>query len=222
MRPVSSSPFPNLSRRRFLAGAAVLPIFLSLPGRVFAAAQIRQLEGRVFINNRPAKLDSVITPGSKIEVLQGAKIAFSLGGDAFLLRSGTVLEIQGDGGVVAGGLRLLTGALLAVFDKRQQPVSITTEVAVIGIRGTAVYLDLQPHTLYGCTCYGETDVQILGEGGKHPPVERISATHHHPYEVAPGDDMVMAMTKMPVKDHTDDELRMLEGYVGRIPDFDRQ
>lgn len=163
MRPVSSSPFPNLSRRRFLAGAAVLPIFLSLPGRVFAAAQIRQLEGRVFINNRPAKLDSVITPGSKIEVLQGAKIAFSLGGDAFLLRSGTVLEIQGDGGVVAGGLRLLTGALLAVFDKRQQPVSITTEVAVIGIRGTAVYLDLQPHTCMAAPATGKPMCRFLAK-----------------------------------------------------------
>lgn len=207
---------PSLSRRRFVAGMAVLPIFLSLPGRVFAAAQIRQLEGRVFINNRPARRDTAITPGSKIEVLQGAKLAFTMGGDAFLLRPGAVLELEGNDGVVVGGLRLLTGALLAVFDKRQQPVSITTEVAVIGIRGTAVYLDLQPHTLYGCTCYGETDVHITGT----ETTERISATHHHPYEVAPGDDMVMAMTKMPVKDHTDDELRLLESYVGRKPLFD--
>lgn len=207
---------PSLSRRRFVAGMATLPILLSLPGRVFAASRIHQLEGRVFINNRPARLDTPIQPGSKIEVLQGAKIAFSLGGDAFLLRPDTVLELQGNDGIAAEGLRLLAGALLAVFDKRQQPVTITTEVATIGIRGTAVYLDLQPHTMYGCTCYGETDVHITGT----EITERISAMHHHPYEVAPGDDMVMAMTPMPVKDHTDDELRMLEGYVGRKPSFD--
>lgn len=216
MRPVSCTSSPNLSRRRFVAGTIALPVLLSLPGRVFAASRIHQLEGRVFINNRPARLDTPIQPGSKIEVLQGAKIAFGLGGDAFLLRPGTVLELQGSDGVVAGGLRLLTGALLAVFDKRQQPVSITTEVAIIGIRGTAVYLDLQPHTMYGCTCYGETDVHIIGT----ELTEHISATHHHPYEVAPGDDMVMAMKKMPVKDHSDDELRLLESYVGRKPLFD--
>ncbi len=200
-----------------MAGAAALPILLGLPGRVFAATQIHQLQGRVYINNRPARPDTPISPGSKIEVLQGAQLTFSLGGDAFLLRPGTTLEIAPGDGIVAGGLRLVTGALLAVFDKRRQPVSVTTEVATIGIRGTAIYLDLQPHTLYGCTCYGETDVHITGT----EMTERISATHHHPYEVAPGDDMVMAMTPMPVKNHTDDELRMLEGYVGRKPEFDK-
>jgi hypothetical protein len=200
-----------------MAGAAALPILLGLPGRVFAATQIHQLQGRVYINNHPARPDTPIAPGSKIEVLQGAQLAFSLGGDAFLLRPGTTLEIAPGDGIVVGGLRLVTGALLAVFDKRRQPVSVTTEVATIGIRGTAIYLDLQPHTLYGCTCYGETDVHITGT----EMTERISATHHHPYEVAPGDDMVMAMTPMPVKNHTDDELRVLEGYVGRKPEFDK-
>jgi len=211
-------PQPNLSRRRFLAGAAAIPVLLCLPGRALAASQIHQLQGRVYINNRLASLNTPIKAGDKIEVLQGAKIVVSLGEDAFLLRENTVLEMSGD--AVVKGLRLVAGSLLAVFGKRQQPTYINTAVAVIGIRGTAVYLNLQPHTLYGCTCYGETDVQI-GSTEDNNPVERISATHHHPYEIAPGDDFVMAMHAMPVKDHTDDELRMLEGLVGRKPLFDR-
>lgn len=207
----------NLSRRRFLATAAAIPILLSLPGRASAATRIHQLEGRVYVNNRLANPETVIKAGDKIEVLQGAKLAVSIGGDAFLLRENTVLEMAGDGSAVVTGLRLLTGSLLAVFDKRQQPIAIHTPDAVIGIRGTAVYLNQQPHTLYGCTCYGETDVQIAGQEA----VERIRATHHHPYEIAPGDDNVMGMKEMPIKDHTDDELRLLESYVGRKPAFDR-
>lgn len=208
-------PQPNLSRRRFLAGVAVIPVLLCLPGRAVAASRIHQLQGRVYINNRLAGADAVIRAGDKIEVLQGANIAVSIGGDAFLLRENTILEMAGEATVT--GLRLLTGSLLAVFDKRQQPISIHTPDAVIGIRGTAVYLNQQPHTLYGCTCYGETDVQIVGQAG----VKRISATHHHPYEIAPGDDNVMEMNEMPIKNHTDDELRLLESYVGRKPAFDR-
>lgn len=215
MRHYSYSPSqPNLSRRRFLAGAAAIPVLLCLPGRAVAASRIHRLEGRVYINNRLAGANAVIKAGDKIEVLQGASIAVSIGGDAFLLRENTILEMTGE--VVVSGLRLLTGSLLAVFDKRQQPISLHTPDAVIGIRGTAVYLNQQPHTLYGCTCYGETDVQIVGQDG----VKRISATHHHPYEIAPGDDSVMSMKEMPVKNHTDEELRLLESYVGRKPAFD--
>lgn len=218
MPPDSCFSSPDYARRRFMASAVALPILLSLPGRVFAASQIHQLQGRVYINNRPARLDTPIMPGSQIEVGQEAKLAFSLGGDAFLLRSGTTLEITPGNGAVAGGLRLVTGALLSVFDKRKQPVSLVTNVATIGIRGTAVYLDLKPRKLYTCTCYGHTDLQIAGDSH----VELVSAIHHNAHEVSADGSGLMRMQSMEVIGHTDDELRILEGYVGRIPEFDKQ
>lgn len=144
----------------------------------------------------------------------GGKLAVSIGGDAYLVREGTVLETSGHGNAVISGLRLLTGAMLAVFDKRKQPAYIVTSTAIIGIRGTGVYLSAQPHRLYTCTCYGKTDLRFGGH------VEQISATHHNAHEVAPGSNGLMAMKSMEVIDHTDDELRMLEGYVGRKPAFD--
>jgi len=206
-----------ISRRKFLASAAAIPILLSLPGRAYAATKIHILEGRVYINDHRANIGTSVQAGDKIEVLQGGKIALSIGGDAFLLRAGTTLEIEGDNGLLVTGLRLVTGGLLAVFDRRYQPMQIDAKVATIGIRGTAVYLNLEPHTLYGCTCYGDTEVQIEGSD----EVERISAIYHHPYEIAPGSEGNMAMQMMPIKDHTDDELRMLEGFVGRKPGFDK-
>ena len=148
---------------------------------------------------------------------EDGKIAVSIGQDAFLLRGGATLETEARDGVVITGLRLVTGAMLAVFGKREAPAYIVNSIATIGIRGTAVYLSLQPHILYGCTCYGDTDVQIAGSS----EIEKISATHHHPYEIALNGENVMAMRPMPVKDHTDDELRMLESLVGRKPLFDQ-
>lgn len=211
-RVAGSSGQPNISRRRFLVGAAIAPLLLWLPGRSYAASAIHQIEGEVFVNNRPATEATAIRADDKIVVAHGGKLAMSIGGDAFLLRGGTVLEIAGHG--VISGLRLLTGAMLSVFAKRRKSVYLTTSIATIGIRGTGVYLSSQPHRLYTCTCYGNTDLRL----GHH--VEQISATHHNAHEIAPDSNGLMVMKSMEVVDHNDDELRMLEGYVGRKPAFD--
>lgn len=205
-----------ISRRKFLASAAAVPLLLCLPGRVLAAASVHQLVGKVRVNGKLASNTTVIKAGDKISVPRGGSIAVSIGEDAFLLRGGSKLETTAGDNAAITGLRLVTGAMLAVFGKRQKPTYISSAVATIGIRGTAVYLSLQPHRMYGCTCYGDTDVQIEGSSF----VEKISATHHHPYEIAPNEENTMAMRAMPIKDHTDDELRMLESLVGRKPGFD--
>ncbi|MCE9633160.1 MAG: hypothetical protein K8Q92_03130 [Methylophilales bacterium] len=206
----------TFSRRKFLASAAGIPLLLCLPGRVFAAVSVHQMVGEVHVNGKLATNATVIKAGDKVTVADNGKLVMSIGEDAFLLRGGSMLETEAGDNAVVTGLRLAAGAMLAVFGKRQVPAYITSPVATIGIRGTAVYLSLQPHRMYGCTCYGDTDVQIEGSSD----VEQISATHHHPYEIAPNDENLMAMREMPVKDHTDDELRMLEALVGRKPAFD--
>jgi hypothetical protein len=211
-RYVAKLPAPHLSRRHFLANAAIAPLLLWLPGRAAAASTIHQHEGPVFVNNRPATEATSIKAGDQIVVAHGGKLAMSIGGDAYLLRGGTVLEIAGQG--IVSGLRLVTGAMLAVFAKRRKPAYIVTSTATIGIRGTGVYLSTQPHRLYTCTCYGETDLRIGGH------VEQISATHHNAHEIAPDSKGLMVMKSMEVIDHTDEELRVLEGYFGRVPPFD--
>lgn len=204
------------SRRKFLASVAGIPLLLCLPGRAFAAVNIHKKAGEVRINGRLATESSIIKAGDKVTVPADGEVAISIGEDAFLLRGGTTLETEAGDNAAVTGLRLVTGAMLAVFGKRQIPAYIATSMATIGIRGTAVYLSLQPHAMYGCTCYGDTEVQILDSS----EIEQISATHHHPYEIAANSQNVMTMREMPIKDHTDDELRMLESYVGRKPAFD--
>ncbi len=205
---------PNLSRRRFVTGVIAVPLLLALPGRAASNTTIHKLEGEVYVNNRLANMDTRLRAGDKIVVAYGGELAMSIGGDAFLLREGSAMEIARGNNLLVSGLRLLTGAMLAVFDKRKAPVHIVTSTATIGIRGTGVYLSAEPHKLYTCTCYGETDLRM----GRH--VERISATHHNAHEVSDDGTGVMSMQSMEVVDHTDDELRMLESYVGRKPLFD--
>lgn len=199
------------NRRRFLETSLILGAGLMLPAS--AAANIHSLNGRVFINNRPVRPDGVIAAGDHIVVGHGGNLTFSLGNDAYRLRGGTVLKLGGGDNILVQGLRLLTGGLLAAFGRGER--QLITRTATIGIRGTALYLNVIPLQTYFCTCYGET---VLSADGKR---ETVSATHHnaHIIDFDMGGTMSMAATE--VRDHTDDELRELEGLVGRVPAFDR-
>src|SRR4029077_18143371 len=106
-------------RRNFLLASAALGTSLLLPGGA-RAAQIKRMEGQVTVNGKAAKTTTRIKPGDLIVTAAGAKLVFAVGQDAFLLRGGSKLKLDtsktGKEPVVSG-LRLLTGALLAVLGK---------------------------------------------------------------------------------------------------------
>src|SRR6185369_13377844 len=138
---------PISGRRRFLQRSAALgaALTVSLP---VAAAQIGAMSGEVYVNGMRAGRTTVIRPGDKIETGAGSSVAFVLGQDAFLLRQLTSIVIT--------GLRLVSGALVAVFGGGMK--SIRTSMAVAGIRGTGIYVETRLELTYFCTCYGEVDL----------------------------------------------------------------
>lgn len=163
------------------------------------------------MNGKPLRRGAAVRPGDVVETAAGARVAFVVGEDAFLLRENSRLDLQkADGnGSLLGGLRILSGALLAVFGKG--PRRLSTATATIGIRGTGVYIEASPEQTYFCTCYG--DVEISDVHGKER--RRVWSGYHMPtmvYAQMVNDSM---MEKADVKNHTDDELIMLEGLVGR-------
>jgi hypothetical protein len=200
------------SRREFLCTSAALASGLLLPARVHAA-QIKALQGAVSVNGKPARVASAIKPGDVVTTGPGARIAFVVGEDAFLLREKTRLELQKSttpGGALIGGLRILTGGLLAVFAKG--PRQLTTPTATAGIRGTGVYIEASAERTYLCTCYGE--VELRDSHGK--PLRTIVSGYHTPAMVYAEKTDGRAVGEAKLMNHTDDELIMLEALVGRV------
>jgi len=119
---------------------------------------------------------------------------------------------------LAGGLRLLAGKLLAVF--APGPVRIQTATATVQIRGTGVYVESEPNLTYFCTCFGVTEVTANDDPDSR---ETVVATHHNKplYIVGGANNRGKSIAGAPFKDHTDQELALIEALVGRTlpPEF---
>lgn len=211
---------PAAARRRWLRAAAALPAGALLlrvsdvlaQGRGVAQG-VRQVTGEASINGSPARVGQRVRGGDVIATGPGAELVFVRGRDAALVRADSRVELSG--GRAASVFRIVTGAILSVFASGARR-RLETKAATIGIRGTAVYVAVEPERTYVCTCYGVADLASRDD----PSARETVRTKHHDqprWIMAQGAPrMIMGA---PVVDHTDAELTMLEALVGRRPPF---
>ena len=204
--------------KRLAAGALGAGGFYGAVTQALAAGDkptttgVYRAEGTVHVNDKPAKNGTPVNLGDRVSTGPGSSAVVVWKGDAFLLRNQTVIEIRGREGTIEG-LLVATGKVLSVFAKK--PVAIKTANATIGIRGTACYLEVEPKSAYFCLCYGEAVVE--GSGMADPRVVRT--THHEQPLVLSDYGGILKIEPGGFRDHTDAELVMLEGLVGREPPF---
>lgn len=203
-------------RRDVLKGLALGGLGLTgiagLIRRALAAgmeSRVRRLQGEVRFNGKALQVgDTLAAP---LEVVTGnqAFAAFNVGRNAYLVRANSRMTVSGpsEAGV---SVKLAAGRMLAVFEKGQATVS--TPTAVAGIRGTGIYVEAEPERSYVCLCYGSAELAAAG----NDKLREAIATRHHD---APRYISNKAIVPAPVKNHSDDELALLESLVGRVPPF---
>jgi hypothetical protein len=198
-----------VSRRKILTAAAALLLVRDVLAQGRVERGIYRVRGEVTLNGAPAREGAEARPGDVIRTGESGEIVFVVGRDAMLVRRDSQVSLLAD------GFRAVTGAILAVFASGPRK-QIRTETAVIGIRGTAVYVEAEAARTYVCTCYGEALLQPLAD----PSAGETVRTRHHEqprYIMAAGAPAMV--TQAPVINHTDAELILLEGIVGRQPPF---
>ena len=172
---------------------------------------LQRLEGSATINGRAAKAGAPVNMGDRIATGPNSQAVVVLKGDALLLRADTIIEIKGREGLLTEML-VASGKVLSVFGKK--PVAIKAATASIGIRGTGAYLEVEPDSVYFCLCYGEAVI----EGPAMAP-KTVVTTHHEQPLILTTTSPAMAAKPGPFRNHSDDELVMLEALVGREPPF---
>jgi hypothetical protein len=157
-----------------------------------------------------------LKPGDVVTTGRDAELVVVVGKDAFLMRANSRVEYAGDAAqLIVSGLRVVTGALLSVFEPGK-PKTIRTATATIGIRGTAVYIEIEEKRTYVCTCYGVADLVPVDDPAA---AETVRTKHHDEPRFIYTKGMPRMMEKAPVFNHSDAELTMLESLVGRTTPF---
>ena len=182
------------------------------------AQGIHELEGDVRVNGEPARVGLVIQSGDVVETGPDSMVVFLAGDDVFLLRDNTRLAVSGGPESTENGaidyLKIANGKVLSVFGRGRK--GIRTDTAVIGVRGTGLYIEARSTHTYVCACYGKVEMAALAA-----PDNRIQvSTRHHEqprYIYAGGRDRLIGPA--PMMNHTDDELIFLESLAGRKPPF---
>ncbi len=178
---------------------------------------VAQIKGDVRINGKPAERGQRVALGDVIVTGRNGELVFVAERDAFLVRGDSRIEF---GSAAARGavtvLRVLTGALLSVFESGARR-EIRTTTATIGIRGTGIYVETAARRTYACTCYGEA---VLTPVDDPAAAETVRTRRHDQPRYIYGKGMTNMMEAAPVINHTDAELQMLETLVGRKVPFE--
>lgn len=185
------------------------------PAPLAADRSVWRAEGGFTVDGAAGGETTRIAPGSTVETGDGG-LVFVVGETALFARPASRLRLVPD---ATGGrleaVRLERGAVLTVFPTRTH--RIETPLAVVGIRGTGVYAAVESGRDYVCTCYGTVDLSARAD-----PVstETIASVRHDAprYVVATGASGTRVQPA-PFRDHTDEELLLLEALVGREPPY---
>jgi len=215
------------SRRDFLVDALGLGLFAgftasgvlqpsyalsSLPDRLPEGQSIYKLSGDVRVNGNPADLKTRIDANALVQTGKDSEVIFVVSSEAFILRSDSELQLSGIGFVLKT-MRLVSGAILGVFGKREAPRTATTTTATIGIRGTGIYIEAEPDRTYACTCYGHT--RISANSDPNVVEDIVTTKHDKPVYILPSSSQQKLIVPAPIINHSDKELALVEALVGR-------
>ena len=215
-------------RRRFLLHMLATAAFTTTGGcsissngltsKLPAGRSIHALTGDVHVNGVPASVQTLINPGDIIETFDQGFVVFVVQQNALILRSNSIMTLPGitaAPGITTTAFTLERGKALSVLASRRTDIS--TPSAVIGIRGTGVYLEAEPDLSYVCVCYGTSDVTTRD----NPDITETIVSDHHtaPRYILADKTASQRIIPAPFKNHDDQELLLIETLVGRTPPY---
>lgn len=212
-----------LVRRLFLLQSMLMGLTLYSGGcaRLPIRQGIHRMDSPLLVNGHPVGPEAVIQPGHTVTTGNTGQTVLVIGTDAFLLGATTTVLFHPT--TVAAttpktgpittvtGFTLQAGRILSVFGTG--PKTLKVPSAVIGIRGTGLFLQVETNQDYMCLCYGEADIRM--NTNPSIPIHQ-TAKHHDVPSLLTKDGQIR---KVSMDNHTDEELIMLEFLVGREPPF---
>ncbi|MBF0384182.1 MAG: hypothetical protein HQL69_24485 [Magnetococcales bacterium] len=208
--------------RAFLAmgGSGLISAALSGCAANSVTSGIKRVSGDVFVNDKAVTTANLVATDATVTTGDSGVAVFVVGKDAFLLRKNSRITLKpqisspskNSSNPQISGFQIHSGALMSVFAPGIR--RLRTPTAVVGVRGTGVYIEASAQKSYICTCYGSVSIEAL-DGAKTR--EEIKTVHHDSPRIIYADSG--RIQEAPMVNHKDAELILLEGLVGRKPPF---
>ena len=150
-----------MKRRVFCKRTALILLAWGInPINAFSNTNNKVLLGQLFINNKLVKGSFENLDNALVET-QNSKTIVKVDNDVFLIRANSKLKFN-----LNKINEVIKGSLHGVFGKREKELLIKIPNGTLGIRGTAIYLELdtQKQRSSLCNCYGHT--VVYGNSGK--------------------------------------------------------
>lgn len=227
----------NSTRRFFLRlllavgrfGLLGLPVIIRRAlalGKYEFPSGMHTIKGEVKINGVTAQVGAAVKPGDVVTTGQASMAIFVIERDVYLMRENTrvaldTLTAEAVKLSVADVLRILNGKMLSVFGRGKKRLEMPT--AVVGVRGSGVYVESDPQRTYLCTCYGVADISPKADPAEQKTVR--TTRHEAPlfiYGSLSAPQRKKLIVPATVFNHTDTELIRLESLVLREPPFARR
>lgn len=174
---------------------------------------VNALEGELRVNGQRVGEGATVQVGDTLETGADGYAVVVVEQSAYLLHAAGRMRLQAAAGA-RPTVELERGRLLSVFEPG--PRTLRTPTAIVGVRGTGLYLEAAEERSYVCLCYGEAELTARHDPGIR---EWVSTTHHEAPRSITREGADWIGRRMPMRNHTDAELIMLESLVGRRPPF---
>lgn len=184
-------------------------VLIASTSQVLAAGDgfIYAFEAPVLINGKVADQQTPISFGDRILTGSRGSITIKLDGNVYRLGHRSRLTLPEN--TPNTSLSFFFGSLLAVF-KHNSDKTIYTKTAVLGVRGTGAYLEIDNQQTYLCTCYGDID---FSDATDEKNVAHIHSLYHNAITFDHQERRIQGM--QPLRNHTTAELADLETNASR-------
>ncbi|MCG6894205.1 MAG: hypothetical protein LJE65_11400 [Desulfobacteraceae bacterium] len=224
--------FSDRTRRQFLktalfAGSSgMLGVATAMVRRLEAMGAfqyptgIQKLSGDVRVNGTAAREGDPVQWGDRVVTGADGTVIFVLEKSVYLVHENTDLTLQTETAEKHAAsmekiLRIFKGRALMVFNRHENH-RVFTPTAVVGIRGSGAYVEVETDKTYFCLCYGVSEIAVRGASEIR---ETVETTHHESPRFIYGPEANARIEPAPVFNHTDEELIRLERMVFRQPPF---
>lgn len=194
----------------------------NLPAAVSkSAAKITRLEGRAWVNGRPASTGTVVMDGdwvvtgrkSTCEIIFAEKNILRLSDETRMKMSISGEEKTLE--IVRGAFAALARGLGGLGNRRRFALSVKTPTAVCGVRGTAFFVKVEDSlNSYVCLCNGKMRV----EAAQGKEAVEAEAIHHKAFRLTARADSV-GLTPAGMIYHTDDGMESLAAGISEKMDW---